>query len=62
MLPDIFLSTGEFGAVEVNTGLEVKWAHFQTATLPSKCNCSLNFGYSSVKWEEQELPVGMLGR
>ena len=52
MLPGIFLSTGEFGAVEVNTGLEVKWAHFQTATLPSKCNCSLNFGFSSVKWEE----------
>ena len=52
MLPGIFLSTGGFGAVEENTGLEVKWEHFQTATIPSKCNRSLNFSFSSVKWEE----------
>lgn len=34
MLSGIFLSAGGFGAIEENTGAEVKWAHFQTAAIP----------------------------
>lgn len=62
MLSGIFCILGRFSAVQERTGLEVKWACFETPVTNRSDNFSLSFGLSSVKWEEQGSPFGMLGK
>lgn len=60
MLSGIFCILGRFSAVQERTGLEVKWACFETPVNNRSDNFSLSFGVSSVKWEEQGWDVGKI--